>query len=918
MKKTYNIFKIFILFIISLFLFSCKATPEEEPKEKEKLALDEISIEHEEKFGGFYVKMTIDEFNQFGFNYGDSVTIKLSNGFELVDIPYYNGYYSDTEAPLLVAYPGYPYIKACYNNGGDMYLIANLKEADTASITLYEARKYLDIQEAMDIHYSDIQGDQSDEVFGNFRAVNVGTLKENILYRSASPCDNQHNRASVVDRLIADAKIKTIINLSDNEEELINHINKEDFNSPYFLSIYNEGNVIPLSMSMAYKTESFEQKLATGLRKMIEKDGPYLVHCVEGKDRTGYVCMVLEALASTSYDEIISDYMITYDNYYQVNISNNPTKYNILKEKYIDEMLKWFIGNNDIDLRTVDYGYYAKEYLKRIGLNEDEITALINKIVKDEKENIEKNIDDLKNDLNELINSYYLNDSRYYSEYVHFEVGDIKVNYSIKMILDEIYIEELSNGLHIIKEENGYVYLYYYTNNPYFLHRRFISMKDDFLASETTEEEDIEEYLFDPLSIDGTEITLEDDTYIVKGLISSLDLGIKYQSDFYVNNNDYYELRIKEDNGILSMQISFNIIINNKSEDFDLSYSISRKEFPILDTSLIYDETPTHIDEVTKESNLTESFIPTCVLEGKRYGFYLVHLDKGLYYFDIKGTSDLPIYGKYEVVLCDKYYKAVELGQVINYKEFKAGRNHFFEVYESGDYYLTFKCDDREDYYYKLKKITYPLHDKMDLSNISGSITGLFDFYEVEYNSNNFGAVNLTNQGESDVYILYNDTRKTTVNELSFLTLKPGVTMSIPLFNDPQKNKFYITSRVAMTLNDNRIDPSYDFQLDAQMEEYDNKVYNISLDNKVSFTVYKSGVVQGLITISNSGYYTISSSQMGASAHIENGDKYIIYNGLIDVWYLEPGVYIVDFQLSDGYYFNRLESEFQLEVRNIE
>ena len=157
----------------------------------------------------------------------------------------------------------------------------------------------------------------------------------------------------------------------------------DDFNSPYFLSIYNEGCVIPLSMSMAYRTETFEQKRASGFREMIKKDGPYLIHCVEGKDRTGFILMILEALASATYDEIINDYMITYDNYYQVNISNNSKKYNILKEKYIDEMLKWFVGNNDIDLKTANYGYYAKEYLKRIGLSEIEINTLIEKLVKD-------------------------------------------------------------------------------------------------------------------------------------------------------------------------------------------------------------------------------------------------------------------------------------------------------------------------------------------------------------------------------------------------------------------------------------------------------------------------------------------------------------------------------------------------------
>ena len=35
--------------------------------------------------------MTIDDFNNYGFKFGDSVDVKFSNGYELLDLPYYNG-----------------------------------------------------------------------------------------------------------------------------------------------------------------------------------------------------------------------------------------------------------------------------------------------------------------------------------------------------------------------------------------------------------------------------------------------------------------------------------------------------------------------------------------------------------------------------------------------------------------------------------------------------------------------------------------------------------------------------------------------------------------------------------------------------------------------------------------------------------
>ena len=373
MKKVSVIFLCLILLCLVGTAAACTG--------KGALSTGKTPIQHEEKFGGVYIEITIDDFNTLGFAFGDSVKIEFSSGFTLEDIPYYNGFYVDMGEPLLVGYPGYPYIRAGYNNGEDMYEKANLSPNDTAVITLVKKGKYLEEQNALDIHYSDEQGDRSDVVFANFRAVNVGNLKQNILYRSASPVDNQHKRATAADRLAAQAGIGFIINLSDNAEELASHIGAEDFQSPYALSLYNQGKIIPLSMSMAYKSETFSQKLVQGLTAASHADGPYLVHCVEGKDRTGFVCMVLEALAGATYREIVDDYMITYDNYYSINQTSEPSKYNIIKEKYIDVMLKYVTGDGNVDITTADYNRYAREYLLSIGMSVADIDALQNRLV---------------------------------------------------------------------------------------------------------------------------------------------------------------------------------------------------------------------------------------------------------------------------------------------------------------------------------------------------------------------------------------------------------------------------------------------------------------------------------------------------------------------------------------------------------
>ncbi len=347
------------------------------------LAAKDLGVIHEPEFGGVYITMTIDDFNALGFKYGDSVKVEFSNGYVMDDLPYYNGYYVDAGEPLLVAYPGYDYIKAALNYGDDLWDIAALSESDTAAVTLISHGTFLDVQEARDIHYFDEREKyDTDEIFANFRNVQVGNLRENVLYRSASPCDNQHNRAHFVDRLIEAAGVNCIVNLSDNESKIEGYLAAEDFNSPYFLSLYQNGKVLLLSMNMNYTSDEFKSKLASGLSQMAGMEGPYLVHCTEGKDRTGFVCILLEAFAGASYEEIVADYMLTYDNYYKITEASDPAKYSTIKEKNVDAMLKSILGDPAADLAVADLAAGAEKYLLNAGMAEADVAALHGRLEK--------------------------------------------------------------------------------------------------------------------------------------------------------------------------------------------------------------------------------------------------------------------------------------------------------------------------------------------------------------------------------------------------------------------------------------------------------------------------------------------------------------------------------------------------------
>lgn len=371
--------------ICGIFLNGCGSKVDSQAK---IYSISNVPIYEEPKFNGVYIEKTIDEFNSLGFEYGDSVDITFSNGYKLDDVPYYSGYYCKTGDPLLVAYPGYDYIYACINNSDSLWEIGNFKAGDTASIILKEKGKYKKNQELLNIEYTDNRNDyDSDEIFANFRNVRVGNIKENILYRGASPIDNHHKRAKYANDLIESVNIKYDIDLSDNENEIQKHFSADDFASDYFKSLYDDGKVSISTMTMNYKSKAFAEKVVKVLTDMSKNEGPYYIHCVDGKERTGFVLAVIEGLAGATYEEIVADYMKTYDNYNGVNENTNKEKYDALKIDLIDEMLRYiadddpWTGNGTIELSDLDWVNVMGRYLTKNGMSDEDIENWYNNVV---------------------------------------------------------------------------------------------------------------------------------------------------------------------------------------------------------------------------------------------------------------------------------------------------------------------------------------------------------------------------------------------------------------------------------------------------------------------------------------------------------------------------------------------------------
>ena len=345
--------------------------------QRKDLVLENLGIYRDDEFGGAYIQIPIANFNDAGFKFGDSVDLTFSNDVKVEDIGYYSGYYVPAGQELLVGYKGYPAIKYCINYGEDVYTKNNFQKDTKVTISLREEGRYKKVEETLSMSYSDDRnGYTSDEQFANFRPISVGRMKENIIYRGASPVDNSRKRAAIVDSLLEKNHIAYNVDLADKEENL----GQEKYQMGNYLKGLKDNNkAVFLGMAAAYKADEFSNKMKTMFEAMLANDGPYYIHCLEGKDRTGYVCMVLEALCGATYQELIDDYFVTYQNYY--GIEKGSEKYEVIKELHIDEMIKYVFGfEHTVGLLGAPYHTSATNYLLNIGLSQDQIDALQEKL----------------------------------------------------------------------------------------------------------------------------------------------------------------------------------------------------------------------------------------------------------------------------------------------------------------------------------------------------------------------------------------------------------------------------------------------------------------------------------------------------------------------------------------------------------
>ena len=119
-----------------------------------------------------------------------------------------------------------------------------------------------------------------------------------------------------------------------------------------------------------------EVKLGTLLKELSVSEPPFLIHCVEGKDRTGFVVFLLECLAGASAEEMGSDYADSFANYYH--IPKESRFYKEISKRAVQGFMEMIQGD---ELHTDSYEAAAVKYLHGCGLTEDDIIRIKNALV---------------------------------------------------------------------------------------------------------------------------------------------------------------------------------------------------------------------------------------------------------------------------------------------------------------------------------------------------------------------------------------------------------------------------------------------------------------------------------------------------------------------------------------------------------
>ena len=351
-----------------------------------------------QKYGNLVLDIAAEKLTGSGYAYGDVLAVTV-DGKEY-EAPLCTNYSDVNTGELVLRDNGGTLILAI--NMGDFastngVAVKNKAEDGTVTWTVSGGRELKDIAVSIAMKEQGGYRDQylihqlartdersdyaSDQIFANFRAIPFGSLGKNTLFRSSSPVNNEIGRAAYADAFAKENHIRTVLNLANSAEEIQSYFTEDGFNSPYYKSLYEAGGVKALGLGVDFTAADFKSGLADGLRFLAANEGPYLVHCNEGKDRAGFASALLSCFMGATYEQVVDDYMTTYENYYH--LERGSEQYEAVKNSNIVSILSTITGAKAAELSKTDLSAAALAYMKGIGLTDAECAALRANLAKD-------------------------------------------------------------------------------------------------------------------------------------------------------------------------------------------------------------------------------------------------------------------------------------------------------------------------------------------------------------------------------------------------------------------------------------------------------------------------------------------------------------------------------------------------------
>jgi len=268
-----------------------------------KTTIDEIG-----RYGAAVFAVTAVEFYRAGFASGDIVTVSVAE--QIFEVPV-GTEYTDVDNGCLILlkieFESRMLLAVSFKNGFAQEYGIHVGDPVTVEMkekggyrTEYERRKL--------VMGTDRKDYPSDEAFCNFRAVKAGRIRENWLYRGFSPINPMENRADMTDRLLSETGVRTAINLDG--ESLEERMRYEGYERRHYAAL----TVVPIKTGFSAADPEFPGVMRKLIRSLIREEGPFYIHCRFGRDRTGLLCMALEALGEANLTEIMEDYMLSYEN----------------------------------------------------------------------------------------------------------------------------------------------------------------------------------------------------------------------------------------------------------------------------------------------------------------------------------------------------------------------------------------------------------------------------------------------------------------------------------------------------------------------------------------------------------------------------------------------------------------------------